>query len=358
MSAPKPPVFDAWPVYKRLISYAFPHWKTFALALVCMVLFAGTEVAVARMIKPLTDGSFVDRDPVIIRWMPWAILGIFLLRGIVGFTSSYAMASVGQQVVSKLRQQVFNHILKLPVAYHDRTRAADLQAKLTYNTGQIAEVTSSVLTTLIKGVFTAIGLMGLMIYTSPRLTLFALVVAPLVSIVIKWVNRRFRLISSRIQTSVGGITHSAEEAIAGRRVIKIYGAENQAASEFAHLDTDLRRQTVKMTAASAASHGSMEMIAAIAIALLVALATTPDMLKTMTPGTFVSFIGALLLMRQPLSSLTQLSEKIQRGLVAGADLLDFLDTPLEARWAGPRVTCASRPCTLPTARARARRSPA
>ena len=321
--------FQSWPIYKRLLGYAAPHWKMFVLALFCMLLFAATEVTVARMIKPLTDGSFIDRDPAVIRWMPWAILGIFLLRGVVGFLSSYAMAAVGQEVVSRLRCEVFSHILHLPVAYHDRSRAADLQAKLTYNTGQIAEIVSNVLASGIRGLLTAVGLLGLMVYTSPRLTLFALVMAPLVSVSVNWVNRRFRTISSRIQNSVGGITHAADEAIGGRRVLKIYGGERLALASFSALDAYLKKQSVKMTAANAASYGSLEFIAAIGVSLLVALATSPEMLKSMTPGTFVSFIGAMLMLRQPVSAMTGLSETIQRGLVAGADLFAFVDTPLE-----------------------------
>lgn len=309
--------------------YAAPHWRMFVLALSSMLLFAASEVSVARLIKPLTDGSFIDRDPVVIRWMPWAILGLFLLRGVVGFLSSYAMASVGQAVVSKLRRQVFAHMLSLPVAHHDRSRTADLQAKLTYHTGQIAETASQVFADGIRGFLTAVGLIGLMLYTSWKLTLFVLLIAPPVSFSVNWVNRRFRTVSARIQTSVGGITHAADEAISGRRVLKVYGGERLALGAFAKLDDYLRRNSLKMTATAAASNGSLELIAAVGVSLLVWLATQPAMLETMTPGTFVSFIGAMLMLRQPLSAMTGLSEKLQRGLVAGADLFAFLDTPAE-----------------------------
>ena len=328
-SASVPTAFQPWPVYRRLMRYAAPHWRTFVVALLSMVLFAASEVSVARLIKPLTDGSFIDRDPEIIRWMPWAILGLFLLRGVVGFVSTYAMASVGQAVVSQLRQQVFAHMLNLPVAHHDRSRTADLQAKLTYHTGQIAETASTVFAQGIRGLLTAIGLVGLMLYTSWKLSLFVLVIAPLVSFSVSWVNRRFRTISSRIQASVGGITHAADEAISGRRVVKIYGGEKLALGAFAKLDDYLRRNSLKMTAAGAASNGSLELIAAVGVSLLVWLATQPSMLETMTPGTFVSFVGAMLMLRQPLSAMTGLSEKLQRGLVAGADLFAFFDTPVE-----------------------------
>lgn len=301
----------------------------FALALLCMLIFAGTDVAVARLIKPLTDGSFIHHDPAIIRWMPWAILGVFLLRGGAGFGSAYCMTWVGQNVVMTLRNQVFEHLLQVPVSHHDRNRVADLQTKLTYHASQVADTATGVLTSVVRDGLSAVGLLGLMFYTSWKLTLFALLIAPVLSVSFAWVNRRFRVLSKRIQDSMGGITHSADEAITGRRMVKIYGGERLVLNAFTRVNDYLRRQSVKLTAASAASNGIMEMIAAIGVAALVYLATLPSMRTTMTPGTFVSFVGAMLLLRQPLSAMTDLSQRLQRGLVAGADLFGFLDLPRE-----------------------------
>ena len=326
------PVTKALPpsaVYKRLLRYSAPHWRVFVCAILAMVVFAASESTIAYLIKPLTDGSFIQRDPRVIRWMPWTILGIFLVRASANFSSSYAMAWVGQRVVSRLRCEVFEHLLRVPVAHHDRGRNADLQAKLTYHASQVADSASSVLTSLVKDGMTAIGLLGYMLWTSWKLTLFALLIAPLLSVSVNWVNRRFRKVSSRIQNSMTGITHSADEAITGRRVLKVYGGENFALTNFRRIDDYLRRQSLKMTATSAASLSSLDLIAAIGVAALVYLATMPDMLRAMTPGTFVSFIGAMLMMRQPISNMTGLSERLQRGLVAGGDLFQFLDTPVE-----------------------------
>lgn len=329
MSDTPPNAYPPAAVYRRLLAYTRPYWKMFALALLCMLLFAGTDVTVARLIKPLTDGSFIDHDPVTIRWMPWAILGIFIIRGAAGFGSAYSMAWVGQNVVRRLRDQVFQHLLEVPVAHHDRNRIADLQTKLTYHAGQVADAATGVLTSIVRDGFSAVGLLGLMLYTSWKLTLFTLLIAPVLSASFTWVNRRFRVLSGRIQNSMGGITHSADEAITGRRMVKIYGGESLVMRSFSRVNAYLTRQSVKLTAAGAASNSAMELIAAVGVAALVYLATLPSMRATMTPGTFVSFVGAMLLLRQPLSAMTDLSQRLQRGLVAGADLFAFLDTPRE-----------------------------
>ena len=316
-------------VYRRLLSYARPHWRVFLLAVLGMVLCSATDVTFVRMIKPLIDEVFVSHDHAVIRWMPLAILGVFLLRGTANFCASYGIAWVGQSVVASLRQQVFEHLLRVPVMHHDRGRNADLQTKLTYHASQVADSASGVLTSVVRDGLSAIGLVGLMVYTNWRLTAFTLVIAPLVAFAFNWVNRRFRTISHRIQNSVGDISHSADEAITGRRVVKLYGGESFVSASFARINDYLRAQSLKMTASGAASLSIVELIAAVGVALLVFVATLPGMIDTISAGTFTSFIGAMLSLRQPLNSMTTISASLQRGIVAGADLFGFLDTPPE-----------------------------
>jgi len=316
-------------VYRRLLRYAAPHWRMFLLAMLGMVLYSATDVTFVRLVKPLIDRIFVAHDPLVIRWMPPVILAVFLVRGLANFTSSYAIAWIGQRVVAQLRQQVFEHLLRVPVGHHDRARTADLQTQLTYHASQVADSASGVLTSLVRDGLSALGLIGLMFYTNWKLTLFVLLIGPLVAWSIAWVNRRFRVISQRIQRSVANISHSADEAITGRRVVKVYGGERLALQSFGKVNDELRRQSLKMTVTNALSLSTLEVIAAIGVALLVFVATLPHMLGDITAGTFTSFVAAMLSLRAPLSSLTNISQNLQRGIVAGAELFAFLDTPAE-----------------------------
>lgn len=339
MSAPDP--YRPAAVWRRLLAYGAPHWRLFLLAMLGMVTFAGTDLAFVRLIQPLIDSIFVERDPEVIAVMPFAILGIFLLRGVAGFCAAYGIAAVGQRVVSRLRCEVFEHLLHVPVAHHDKSRNADLQTKLTYHANQVADSATGVLTAIVKDGLSAIGLLGLMFWTSWKLALFTLAIAPLVSLSITWVNRRFRKLSQRVQGSVAGITHSADEAITGRRILKLYGGESYVLDAFRRMDDYLRRQSLKMTASGAASNSALEMIAAVGVAMLVFVATAPGMIETVSAGTFASFIAAMLSLRAPMAAMTAISERLQRGLVAGADLFRFLDTPVEAD-AGSRPLARSR----------------
>ncbi len=323
------PEYRAGKVYSRLLAYAVPHWRVFLLAVIGMVLFAGTDVTVARLMKPLVDGTFVQQDPQVIRWLPVAILGLFLVRGVAGYLSTVGMAVVGQRVVSRLRLEVFDHLLHVPVTHHDRSTNSDMQTRLTFQANALSDAAMGVTTAIVKDGLTAIGLLGLMFYTSWKLTLYVLVMAPLLALSVSWVNKRFRRLQQSLQSSVGGIGHAADEAITGRRVVKIYGGEGFALKHFGEINERFKKLSIKLAGNGALSYSLLEFIAAIGISSLVFMATRPEMLKEMSAGTFTSFVVAMLSLRGPISNISNISERLQRGLVAGANIFHFLDRPRE-----------------------------
>jgi ATP-binding cassette, subfamily B, bacterial MsbA len=316
-------------VYRRLLRYARPHWRMFLFAVLGMVLFSSTDVAVVQLVKPLIDGTFVKQDPQVIRWLPFAILGLFAVRGLAGYISTVGMAVVGQRVVTALRHETFEHLVFVPVAQHDRSTNADIQTKLTYQANALSDAAMGVTTAAVRDGLTAVFLLGSMFYTSWKLTLYVLVMAPVLAWSVGWINKRFRRLQSSMQNSVGGIGHAADEAIAGRRIVKIYGGEAFAIRHFASINDQFRKLAVKIAGNGALSYASLELIAAIGISSLMFMATRPETLSQMSAGTFTSFIASMLLMRAPISNISGLSERLQRGLVAGADMFHFLDRPRE-----------------------------
>ncbi|MGH8441828.1 MAG: lipid A export permease/ATP-binding protein MsbA [Nevskiaceae bacterium] len=311
-------------VYRRLLRYSAPHWKVFLVALLGMLMFATVDTTFIWLIKPMIDGSFVDRDPEIMRLVPLAILGLFILRGIAHFTSTYGMAEVAQRVVLSLRGQVFDHLLRLPVAHYDRVRNADLLVKLTYQVNMVADSATQVLNAIIKDGLRILGLLGVMLYMSWQLTVVVLCVAPFVAGSVRFVSSRFKVINKRLQASMGGVTHVADEAITGRRVVKVYGGEAYEASRFREVNEFIRKQALKLVASSSGAQGVVQLIASVAVAVIVYLAISGDM-RLESPGTFAAFIGAMLGIRDPLSAVTGITDRLTRGLVAAHDLFAFLD---------------------------------
>ena len=318
-----------WAVYRRLLGYSMPYWRVFILAVLGMATFASVDVAFIRLIQPLTDGSFIKHDTTLMRIVPYAIIGLFVLRGAGYFTYTYGMAWVSQSVVANMRGDIFRHMLRLPVSYHDRNRSSDLLVKLTYHANQVAESATGVLTAIIKDGLTAVGTLWVMFYNSWQLTLIALGVAPFVAYSVRYVSKRFKVINQRIQSSMGGVTGVADEAIVGRRIVKIYGGEAYESRRFEEVTSFIRKQSMKLTASSSGAVGMVQLIGAGAIAIIVHLAISGDMLRFATPGTFTSFMVALVAIRAPMNNLTGINERLSRGLVAARDRFQFRDTPVE-----------------------------
>ncbi|HET7371507.1 MAG TPA: ABC transporter transmembrane domain-containing protein, partial [Gammaproteobacteria bacterium] len=177
-------------IYRRLLAYVKPHWKLFALSMVGMIIYALTQPAFAALMKPLLDGSFVDHDPVSIRRIPLLIVGLFVLRGVAAFISKFYINWVGRQVIKSLRREVFHKFLTLPASYYDRSAGGVLVSKLTYNIEQVAEATTTSVTTLVQDSLTVIGLIAWMFWINWILSLLVLVTGPLIVWLIRYVSAR------------------------------------------------------------------------------------------------------------------------------------------------------------------------
>ncbi len=312
-------------VYQRLFGYSMEHWGLFLLAIVGMVVYAATETAFAALIKPLLDLSFVERDPEYIRLMPLAILAIFLVRGLASFVSTYFMAAVGRNVIKKLRRQVFDKFLHLPTSYFDKNSSGVLLSKLTFDIEQVAQATSQVITTIVRDTLTIAGLAGYMLWVNVRLSLFILVVGPIIAGLIRLVSRHFRRYSTRIQRSMGDVTRVAEEVLEAHKVVKIFGGRDNETQGFESVNEGNRRLHMKLVAVKGSSTPFIQMIAALGLVGVVYVATSGDAEQAITVGDFGSFLSAMLLLMTPLKRLTNINAPLQQGIAAGQSIFQLLD---------------------------------
>jgi subfamily B ATP-binding cassette protein MsbA len=316
-------------VYSRLLRYSMDHWRMFSLALVGMVVYAATETGFAALIKPLLDQSFVERDPRYIRMMPVAILAVFVIRGLASFLSDYCMASVGRQVVKTLRRQVFRQFLSLPTRYFDRNSSGVLLSKLTYDIEQVAQCTSAVITILVRDSLTILGLIGYMFWVNLRLSLFIVIVGPMIAGMIRLVSRHFRRYSARIQRSMGDVTRVAEQVLEGHKVVKVFQGEQSESRGFEEVNERNRRLHIKLVATKAGSTPVIQLIAACGLAAVIYVATLESSAQVVTVGDFGSFLSAMLLLMTPLKRLTNINAPIQQGIAAGHSIFTLLDQPTE-----------------------------
>ncbi|KAB7627699.1 lipid A export permease/ATP-binding protein MsbA [Alkalilimnicola sp. S0819] len=316
-------------VYRRLLRYIAPYWKQGVIAVLAMMVAASTETGFAALIKPMVDGSFVDRDPTMIKLVPLALLGIFILRGLSGFIADYGMKWIARNMISTMRGELFARMLKLPTRFYDNHSSGRLLSKMTYDVEQVARAGANTVTVLIRDGFTILFLMAYMVYLSGYLALIFLLIGPILAAIVVRISKRFRRLSRNIQRSVGELAHVAEEAIEGHAVIKTFGAQEHQQQRFERANAYNRRQFMKHAAADAANTPIVQFCAAVALSVIVYLATLDQVLESVTAGSFVSFIAAMLLLMPPLKRLTKVNAALQQGIAAGQSLFALIDEPSE-----------------------------
>ena len=317
-------------VYGRLLGFAKPYWRMFSISILGMIVYAATEPVFAALIRPLLDGSFVDRDINVVRMMPFVLVGVFVVRGIAGFVNTYFLKWVGRRVVADLRQAMFEHLLRAPTRYYDNSGSGLILSKLTYNVENVANAATTAVTTLVRDSFTIIGLLAYMLYLDTTLSLIFLVIGPTMAVTVKYATKRFRRISKRIQDRVGELTHAAQEVIDGHRVVKAFGGQDAESAHFSHINEKTRSLQMKMIATEAASVPLVQLISAIAIAIVVYLSTMQGLREDITVGTFMSFVVAMGLLLPPIKRLTSVNAHLQRGIIAAESIFELLDSESEA----------------------------
>lgn len=320
--------YSGWTLYKRLLGYVKPFWKSFLVAVIGYGIYAASSTALAEMMKRLIDG-IQNPDASFRLFLPLFVVVMFATRGVGTFLGTYFMSNVARNMVHMLRCDVFNHMLRLPGSYFDNHSSGHLVSRVTYHVEQVTGAGTKAITVLLQEGLFVIGLLCYLFWTNWMLTLLFLAVTPLIGGVVSYTSKRFRRISRRLQRSMGDVTHVASEALTGYRVVRTHGAETYEQERFRAASEANRRQSLKEAATKATSTPVIQILVAISLAILVWFAMSPALMDNMTPGEFVGFITAASLMAKPVRSLSEINNTIQKGLAASGELFGLLDEPLE-----------------------------
>lgn len=318
-----------WPIYRRLLGYTKPYWPVMLVALVGMIIDAAALTGFVKLIKPLLDELFANRDPETIFWMPIWIIGIFAIRGVGSYAERYGMAYVGLSVVQQMRMDVFNTYLRLGSAFFSREASGHQVARITYTSEQVANASTNALKIGVTDGLTVIGMVGLMLYTNAYLTLALFVLVPVVALVVTVVSRRYRRVSRHVQGMMGAVTGHVEEAVNGQREVKIYGGQARESGVFHKIIERTRHLNMKVESTNALASSVVQTVAAMSLALIVYMATRPGMIEHMTPGDFTRMIMAMGSILPSMKRLATVQANIQRGMAAADELFRVLDTPAE-----------------------------
>lgn len=326
---PPPADMKASVLYRRLLGYVKPYWPAFTITILAMAAYAATETGLAAMMKPLMDGSFVERDPETIKLIPLLLIGIFLVRGTAGFLTTYGLGWIARNVIQKLRDEMFEKLIRLPASFFDRSTSGQLMSKLLYDVEQVASASTDAILTVIRDSLTIIGLLAWMIYLNGMLSLIILLTVPFIALLVYQVSRRFRRISKNIQNSMGDVSHVCSEVIDGHREVKTFGSQAYEINRFDRVNKTNRGQRMKIIATDAISQPIIQLITVLGLAGVIYLATLPEMLEQITVGSFISFVTAMFMILTPLKRLTKVNAKLQAGIAAAESIFRLIDEKAE-----------------------------
>ena len=316
--------------FKRLWPTIAPFKWGLVAAGVALVLNAAADSTLIYMLKPLLDDGFGKADHSFLKLMAVLVVLFIMLRGITSFIANYCLAWVSGKVVMILRRRLFKHLMFMPVSFFDQNSTGRLLSRVTYDTEQVAQTSSSSLTTIVREGTYLLSLFGVMLVTSWQLSVVLFVIGPIIAVLIRLVSKRFRTLSKNLQNSMGTLTATTEQMLKGHKVVLSFGGQKIEEERFNQVSNDMRRQGMRLAVANGIADPVVQIIASLALAAVLYLATFPAIMsQNLTAGSFTVVFSSMLAMMRPLKSLTNVNAQFQRGMAACQTLFEILDLETE-----------------------------
>ncbi len=313
-------------MYRRMLAYVRPYRVRLALAMLFMIVVSSFRGAIAFLVKPALDDIFINKDKTRLAIIPALVLGAYLIKGLCEFAQSYLMNGVGQRVIRDIRDNLYRHMQSLSLAFYMKHPTGVLISRVTNDVGLMQGAVTQAVTGLIKDVFSAVFLVGVVFYRDWRLALVALVAFPLAIWPIARFGRKLRRTSIRTQEVTGGLTSHLQETISGAKLVKSFGAEEYEVDRFATRNTKLFRLSMKVVKVQAMTSPLSEMFAGVGAAAVILIGGYSVVNGKSTPGNFFSFMTALFMLYEPVKSLSRINNVIQQGIAAAGRVFEVLDT--------------------------------
>lgn len=325
MAADSAAVRDSWPIYRRLLGYSRKHWRFMLFATVGILVESLSAGAFTLLMKPIVDQTFVQKNTAVDWVLPLSILALVMLRASASWISDYGMARAGKGVVLDLRQQVMAKFLRMPSSRFDREPVPTLVSRLNYDAEQVAQASSDAVKNALTDSLTILVLLGVMFYTSVKVTLAMLFIAPIMAYIAARVAGRYRRINKGIQTGFGLMAQSAEQTLSAQQEVKIYGMQDSEEKRYAELARNNLKMGLKVEATRATASAAVQFMAGLALAVILVLASAEAVNGRMSAGSFVTLITSMMALLPSLKRLTNVQSIIHRGIAASERLFAILD---------------------------------
>ena len=311
-------------VYIRLFKYALTYKLILFFGIVALIITALADTSFLALLKKITDEGFVSKPNNLTSLIPLILIFIVLIRAFARFFSSYSLRWVSRKIVEKLRYDIFNNLMKLPIFYFDSNTTGTLISKITYETEQLQTIITKVTLTALRDSFTIIAVVSYMFYLNALLAFFVLIILPITAYFIKKIIPKLRNAANEFQRLMGDITKIAEEAISGQRIVKIFGSAKYERDRFSKVIIRNRQMGTKLARLSTTNSLIIEIILGLLFAGVLHYSLT-----SLSPGEFIAFIGAVVLITTPIKRLSTLNEQIQIGYAAAVSIFSVMDEKKE-----------------------------
>jgi subfamily B ATP-binding cassette protein MsbA len=318
-------------IYKRLIKLAKPHLPKFILAMLCMLVVGGLTSALAFLVKPVLDDIFMKKNAAMLKWIPIAVVAIYMLKGLCTYVQTVLMNFIGQRVVADIRNRLYQVIQTQSMSFFTKNQTGILMSRITNDVNSMQGAVSEAVTSLLKDSFTLICLMFVIFYRDWQLALVAMVIFPVTIYPIATFGRKIRKLATRTQVTMGSLTTLLQETISGARIVKAFGREDYESSRFSRENENLLKLTLKSVTISAVSSPFMEFLGGVGIAAIIFYGGYQVIQGVSTPGTFFSFLAALILLYEPIKRLTNVNNTIQQGIAGAQRVFSIIDAVPEIR---------------------------
>ncbi|MBW1793922.1 MAG: ATP-binding cassette domain-containing protein [Deltaproteobacteria bacterium] len=317
---------DSSKIYRRILALVKLQWLRLLVAMLCMMLVASLTAATAYLVKPVLDEIFFNKNVRMLKLLPLAIIMLYILRGAAYFGQAYLMNYVGQSIIKRLRDQLYSHIQMLPLSFFHKHETGVLMARIINDVNIVKGMVSNAVTALLKDSFTIIGLLFVIFYRDWKLALIAITVFPAAVVPIVKFGRRVRQFSTRCQEAIADMSSLLHETFTGTRIVKAFAMEPYENKRFFERTLQLFKYEMKAVKIKSMSSPVMELLGGIGITFIIWYGGYKVITGTSTPGTFFSFMAALIMLYAPVKRISPLNNVIQEGLAAAVRIYDILDT--------------------------------
>ncbi len=312
-------------LFKRLLLLSKPFAFRFFLAALCMIVVGAMTSSQALLVKPILDDIFLNKNYETLQWIPFAVIGVFLFKGIATYIQTLIMSFIGLRIVADMRNKLYDQIQKQSLAFFTENPTGILMSRITNDVNSIENATSEAVTSLVRDTFTIIALVGVIFYTDWKLALIAMIVFPVTIYPISKFGRKMRKYTTSQQITMGALTSLLQETISGTRIVKAFCMEKYESKRFAEENERLFKLHMKVVSVQALSHPVMEFLASLGIAAVIFYGGYNVLNGSSTPGTFATFLAAAMMLYEPVKRLTNVNNSINRGIAGAERVFSIID---------------------------------